>query len=35
MTILEMAVVLLVFQRAYSLHREPVFSRDRSRCISR
>lgn len=35
MTILEMAVVLLVFQRAYSVHREPVRSLDRSRCSSR
>jgi hypothetical protein len=35
MTILEMAIILLVFQRAYSVPREPARSRDRSRCSSR
>ena len=35
MTILKMAIVLLVFQRAYRVHRDPVRSLDRSRCNSR
>jgi hypothetical protein len=35
MTILEMAIVLLVFHRAHRVHREPARSRDRSRCNSR
>ena len=35
MTIFEISIFLLVFHRAYSVHREPARSRDRSRCNSR
>ena len=35
MIILEMAIVLLIFHRAYRVQREPARSRDRSRCNSR
>jgi hypothetical protein len=35
MTILEIAIVLLIFQWAYSDYREPARRRDRSRCNSR
>jgi hypothetical protein len=34
MTIFEITTILLVFQWAYSVQREPVRSRDRSRCNS-
>ena len=35
MTVFEITIILLVFQWAYSVHREPVPSLDRSRCNSR